>query len=151
MGCGFYDPILGPRPPEEECFHDGGDRGPRAGIGPDGQLHGLDPEDTIGEYTDAAGRRRVVPSNRICLCSPRFAVLRSNLPLSRYEAAVGVQGSVGIRGQNLMEQRMPSLQERQFAELKSDLRPATANRGSNNHRASADWCAWRCWTRNNLI
>ena len=77
VGCGFYDPILGPRPPEEECFHDGGDRGPRAGIGPDGQLHGLDPEDTIGEYTDAAGRRRVVPSNRICLCSPRFAVLEA--------------------------------------------------------------------------
>ena len=75
VGCGYYDPILGPRPPEEECFHDGGDRSPPAGIGPDGRLHGLDPEDTIGEYTDAAGRRRVVPSNRICLCSPRFAVL----------------------------------------------------------------------------
>jgi uncharacterized repeat protein (TIGR01451 family) len=119
VGCGFYDPILGPRPPEEECFHDGGDRGPRAGVGADGRLYGLDPEDTVGEYTDAAGRRRVVPSNRICLCSPRFAVLRSNLPLGRYEAAVGVQDALGVRGQILMEQRTPSLQERQFAELKS--------------------------------
>jgi uncharacterized repeat protein (TIGR01451 family) len=119
VGCGFYDPILGPRPPEEECFHDGGDRGPRAGIGSDGQLHGLDPEDTVGEYTDAAGRRRVVPSNRICLCSPRFAVLRSNLPLGRYEGAIGVHDALGVRGQILMEQRTPSLQERQFAELKS--------------------------------
>ncbi len=119
VGCGFYDPLLGPKPLEEECFHDGGDRGPRAGIGADGQLYGLDPEDTVGEYTDAAGRRRVVPSNRICLCSPRFAVLRSNLPLGRYEAAVGVQGADGVRGQILMEQRTPSLQERQFAELKA--------------------------------
>ncbi len=104
VGCGFFDPVLGPRPFDEECFHDGGDRGPRAGIGPDGQLHGLDPEDTVGEYTDAVGRRRVVASNRICLCSPRFAVLRSNLPLGRYEAAVGVQDALGVRGQNLMEQ-----------------------------------------------
>jgi uncharacterized repeat protein (TIGR01451 family) len=73
----------------------------------------------VGEYTDAAGRRRVVPSNRICLCSPRFAVLRSNLPLGRYEGVIGVQDADVVHSQNLMEQRTPSLQERQFAELKS--------------------------------
>ena len=89
-GCLFYDPILGPRPPTEECLHDGGDRGPRAGIGPDGRLAGLDAEDTVGEYTGADGQRRVVASNRICLCSPRFAVLRSELPLGSYESAVGL-------------------------------------------------------------
>jgi uncharacterized repeat protein (TIGR01451 family) len=119
VGCGFYDPILGPRCPTEECFHDGGDRGPRAGIGPDGRLHGLDPEDTVGEYTDAAGRRRVVCSNECCLCSPRFGVLRSELPLARYEVAVAPVGANGLRGQLLVEARTPSLQQRQYEEMKA--------------------------------
>jgi uncharacterized repeat protein (TIGR01451 family) len=134
VGCGFYDPILGPRPQEEECLHDGGDRGPRAGIGADGRLYGLDPEDTVGEYTDASGRRRVVPSNRICLCAPRFAVLRSELPVGRYEAALSVQDAHSVREQTVVEQRTPSLQERQFAEMKlilSKEKPsgATASQG----------------------
>ena len=120
-GCLFYDPILGPRPPTEECLHDGGDRGPRAGIGPDGRLAGLDAEDTVGEYTGADGQRRVVASNRICLCSPRFAVLRSQLPLGSYESAVGLLDTRGVREQTQVSQRTPSLQNRQFEELKSIL------------------------------
>ena len=119
--CRFYDPLVGPRPPTEECLHDGGDRGPRAGIGPDGQLHGLDAEDTVGEYTDAAGRRRVVPSNRVCICSPRFAVLRNELPLGRYESAVGPLAERSVREQDQIQQQVPSLQNRQYAELKSIL------------------------------
>ncbi len=117
-GCLFYDPILGPRPPTEECLHDGGDRGPRAGIGPDGRLAGLDAEDTVGEYTDAAGRRRVVASNRICLCSPRFAVLRGELPLGRYEGTVSLHNAQSSHGQSLVEQGTPILQKQQYGELK---------------------------------
>ena len=31
LGCvPLHDPLYGPRPPEEECFHDGGDRAPKA-------------------------------------------------------------------------------------------------------------------------
>jgi uncharacterized repeat protein (TIGR01451 family) len=119
VGCGYYDPIIGPRCPTEECFHDGGDRGPRAGIGQDGQLHGLDPEDTVGEYTDAAGRRRVVCSNEVCLCSPRFGVLRSELPLARYESSLGPHDAVCVHAQTLLEGRTPSLQKRQYEEMKA--------------------------------
>ncbi len=90
-----------------------------AGIGPDGKLHGLDPEDTIGEYTDAAGRRRVVCSNEVCLCSPRFGVLRSELPLLVNETAVGLRDTHSASGQTLLEQGTPSLQNRQYAELKA--------------------------------
>ena len=117
-GAGFYDPAIGPRPPTQECFHDGGDHGPRAGIGPDGRLHGLDPEDTVGEYTDAAGRRHVVCSNEICLCSPRYGVLRAELPLGRYEGSVVLLGAQSLRGQSLVEQGTPILQKQQYGELK---------------------------------
>ena len=146
VGCGFYDPILGPRPPTEECFHDGGDHGLRAGIGPDGKLHGLDPEDTVGEYTDAAGRRRVVCSNEVCLCSPRFGVMRSELPLVVNETAVVLGDTRSFSSQNLVEQGTPSLQKQQYAELKSVVSREKPS-GSTGRRASAGWCACACWRR----
>ena len=118
-GCMFYDPVLGPRPPTEECLHDGG--ASRVGVGPDGRVAGLEAEDTVGEYTDPAGQRRVVASNRICLCSPRFAVLRSELPLGRYETAVSLQDERSVQEQTQVSQRVPSVQNRQYAELKSIL------------------------------
>ena len=118
-GCMFYDPILGPRAPTEECLHDGGSA--RAGIGPDGRAAEVEAEDTVGEYTDAAGRRRLVASNRVCLCSPRFAVLRGELPLGRYELSVSLQDMHSVREQTQVSQRMPSLQNRQYEELKSIL------------------------------
>lgn len=78
--CGvvLYDPILGPKFPAEECLPDGGDVGPRLGIGPDGRLHGLNPTDVSAEYT-VLGVRRVATSNRVCVCVPRFAVQRAEI------------------------------------------------------------------------
>jgi uncharacterized repeat protein (TIGR01451 family) len=76
--CGvmLYDPILGPKFPHEECLTDGGDVGPRLGIGRGGRLGGLNPTDVAVEYTQ--GRlRRVTTSNRVCVCVPRFAVRRA--------------------------------------------------------------------------
>ncbi len=73
----WFDPILGPRKPLEEILPDGGDSGPRVGIGPDGHVGGLDVTDTAAEYRYGLGPRRVTISNRVCLFSPRFAVLRA--------------------------------------------------------------------------
>jgi uncharacterized repeat protein (TIGR01451 family) len=80
----LYDPILGPKPLTEECMHDGGDVGAKAGFGPDGELHGLDPSDTVAEYVDACGRRKIAISNRVCVCVPRFAVIRTELAPRSY-------------------------------------------------------------------
>ena len=44
---------------------DGGDIGLRAGWGPDGKLRGLDPSDTVAEYVDSKGRKRLAVSNRV--------------------------------------------------------------------------------------
>jgi uncharacterized repeat protein (TIGR01451 family) len=118
----------GPRA-EEECLHDGGDRGPRAGIGPDGRLHGLDPEDTVAEYTDSRGCRSVVPSNRICLCVPRYGVLRTELQLVRLDGEIAPNDTVGAKGQVMVQTRVPSLLSKQYEYLnayKGRLRPTGA-------------------------
>jgi uncharacterized repeat protein (TIGR01451 family) len=102
---------------EEECFHDGGDRGQRAAIGPDGRLHGLDPEDTVAEYTDSQGRRSVVCSNRVCLCVPRFGVLRTELLPSGINTVVGAGEGRLTKSQVQVTTRVPSLQAERFDHL----------------------------------
>lgn len=74
-GVQVYDPILGPRPPAEECMHDGGDTGIPVGLDPQGGLHGLDPSDTVAEYTDNHGRKHLAISNRVCICVPRYGIV----------------------------------------------------------------------------
>jgi len=73
----YVDPILGAKPLSEECLRDGGDRGARASVDRNGQLYGLDPEDTVAEYRDSQGDRKLAVSNTVCLCVPRFGILRT--------------------------------------------------------------------------
>jgi uncharacterized repeat protein (TIGR01451 family) len=76
----LVDPRVGQACPEEEiCFHDGGDEGLPAGIGPDGKLRGVDPSDTVAQYDDSRGLRRVAISNKVCFCVPRYLVLRNEM------------------------------------------------------------------------
>jgi uncharacterized repeat protein (TIGR01451 family) len=76
----LVDPMAGlDCPVDEMCFHDGGDSGSPAGYGPDGKLRGLDPSDTIAQYHDSKGNPKIAISNRVCLCVPRFVVLRTEL------------------------------------------------------------------------
>jgi uncharacterized repeat protein (TIGR01451 family) len=76
----LVDPKLGCADPSDEmCFHDGGDSGLPVGYGPDGKLRGLDPSDTVAQYVDGHGNPKIAISNRVCLCVPRFVVLRSAL------------------------------------------------------------------------
>jgi uncharacterized repeat protein (TIGR01451 family) len=114
----FYDPRLGPKPPKEECLHDGGDRGSPAGLDGEGRLTGVDPEDTVAEYTDSYGRRRVTHSNRVCLCVPRFGVLRCETPLSRYEGVAVVNAARRAQPQQRLDVVMPPLQARAAEQLK---------------------------------
>ncbi len=84
------DPRLGPYPPADEvCFHDGGDVGLKAGHDPVGRLRGVDPSDTVAEYADSHGRRKVAVSNRVCLCVPRFVVMRGETFLAGNYALYG--------------------------------------------------------------
>ena len=93
----FYDPISGPRPPGEECFVDGGDRGAPLGIGPGGRLGGLNPTDVGVEYT-IAGTRRVTTSNVVCLCVPRFVIQRAELVANGVDAQLPLTGHIAVTG-----------------------------------------------------
>jgi len=75
LGIMVYDPIIGAKGAGEECLKDGGDIGPRLGPGRDGQIGGLDPSDTAMQFTTRFGTK-VMPSNRVCICVPRFAAAR---------------------------------------------------------------------------
>ncbi len=112
-----YDPFLGPKWPEEECLQDGGDVGHRAGIGPGGRLEGLDPTDTVMEYTDSQGNRHVTPSNRVCLCVPRFAALRSELPLAGYETRVALANAEEAARGLQVGTLLPSIETREYEHL----------------------------------
>jgi uncharacterized repeat protein (TIGR01451 family) len=112
-----FDPYLGPRPPTEECLQDGGDIGVPAGIGPDGRLGGVDPSDSVAEYRDSQGRRHVARSNRVCLCVPRYAVLRTITPPVGYETLTGPGGTQTVQERVLVKGRVPSLQALQNERL----------------------------------
>jgi uncharacterized repeat protein (TIGR01451 family) len=113
----FYDPRLGPKPLEEECLRDGGDHGNRAGFDANGQLAGVEPEDTVAEYTDSKGRRHITHSNSVCLCVPRFAVLRCETPLGHYDGVHTVRGTRTVEPQALLEARTLPLQTRKYEQL----------------------------------
>lgn len=113
----MIDPIAGAKPPDEECLQDGGDIGIRTGIGPNGEILGLDPSDTAAAYTDSRGQRKVSVSNRICVCVPRFLVVRGITALIGYTTAVNPVGAQTIHGQTQMQGRVPSLEANQNKHL----------------------------------
>lgn len=108
FGCSpvpLYDPILGPKVSTDECFPNGGDRGPRVGIGPGGRLGNLDPTDAAMEYTRGTKREAVV-SNTVCLCSPRFVARRAEAVASVVSGAIAPLEVRQAYGQSVFLQRM---------------------------------------------
>ena len=79
--------------PQDEYLADGGDSGVPAGVTRDGQVRGLDVQDTIAHYDTLDGRTLVEPSNRVWLYSPRFRAVRQVVSLrqdDQVEASSGV-------------------------------------------------------------
>jgi uncharacterized repeat protein (TIGR01451 family) len=130
----LFDPILGPRPPEEECLHDGGDSGLPVGLDQTGHLHGLDPADTVAEYTDSKGGRHLAVSNRVCICSPRFVVLRGETNLGRYAMIVEVGNANALRGQEQVAMQYPQRFTEQFEQLQA-LRGRLRPKGNEGTQA----------------
>src|SRR5262249_46516676 len=95
--------------PEEECLYDGGDRGTPVGLDREGRLLGLDPADTVAEYTTGPGKRQLAVSNRVCVCVPRFTVLRTQLLPSGYDPAPGVGAEATAQAQSVMRTHLPSV------------------------------------------
>lgn len=113
----FYDPILGPRIPLEECLYDGGDSGIPAGIDAEGRAGGVDPSDTVAAFTDSGGRRHLAVSNRVCVCVPRFLVLRNEVQLGRIENVTGPGQASALAIQSGIRVRQPAYEAGQAEEL----------------------------------
>jgi uncharacterized repeat protein (TIGR01451 family) len=84
-----------------------------AGIGPDGRLHGLDPADTVAEYSDCKGDRHVTPSNPVCIFAPRFGFIRAEIAPAGYSGVATPVGAGGVVVQAGLESRWPPLLTRQ--------------------------------------
>jgi uncharacterized repeat protein (TIGR01451 family) len=85
----------------DEYLCDGGDRGlPVHYSGP--KMLGLESEDTVVEFENEDGKRRVQPANKVCIYSPRFASIVS---VSGAVEDVGggrpVQAVASVRGMGL--------------------------------------------------
>ncbi len=127
-GCfSAYDPTAGPPFPEEECLHDGGDVGLTAGLDRAGQLHGLDPSDTVAVYQDSKGNKHVAVSNRICICVPRFGVVRMLTLPTGYGTSVALVGTNTVVTQGQMQARLPTVQTKQTVLLDSMASRARAS------------------------
>ncbi|RUL89241.1 DUF11 domain-containing protein [Tautonia sociabilis] len=64
--------------PGDEYLCDGGDHASKAGVGPDGNLLGVEPQDAMIRF-NAGSKPRVLPTNTVCLYAPRFAAIRNSL------------------------------------------------------------------------
>jgi uncharacterized repeat protein (TIGR01451 family) len=81
--CPVYDPVHGPRHPSEfVTVWDGGDSRNPAGFNRDNKLKGVDPTDTMAEYVDSKGNKKLAISNRVGICVPRFITFKGEYGLA---------------------------------------------------------------------
>jgi uncharacterized repeat protein (TIGR01451 family) len=112
------DPRAGPISPAEfMCVPDGGDVGLPAGFDRQGKLRGLDPSDTVAEYFDSLGRRRLAVSNRVCLCIPRFIVVMTETAIANQVALMGPGAIKSGSGPGDIKSAQPTLEHHQKLQL----------------------------------
>jgi len=122
------DPIHGLDWQEEEVIKDGGDVPPFAGLDAQGKLGGLNPKDTVAEYSDSCGRRKLAISNRVCLLVPRYAVVRTDITPLGYDLLVGPAHQRVVQGQEVVLMRLPPIITEQVEQpevMKNRQRPVS--------------------------
>lgn len=76
----LIDPIAGPLHPSQfVSVYDGGDSGLPVGFDVRGKLAGVDPSDTVAEYVNSWGNKKIAISNKVALCIPRYILLRTEV------------------------------------------------------------------------
>ena len=74
-------PRMGPPEAANEYLRDGGDGQIRTRVGRNGEVRGLELEDTVVHFDTPDGRTLVEPSNQVQVYSPRFAAVRQVVSL----------------------------------------------------------------------
>jgi uncharacterized repeat protein (TIGR01451 family) len=94
--------------PQEYIF-DGGDRDPLVRLRDDNSTSGLDPEDTVIQYTTANGRTFVQSGCRVAIYAPRFASVRKRIGPQTADLALRPQASVSPDGPGLVREQLPAI------------------------------------------
>jgi uncharacterized repeat protein (TIGR01451 family) len=116
--CQMYDPVSGPAPPwPYYALPDGGDRGLSAGFDPAGRLRGLDPADTVAEYEDSRGNRRLAVSNCVKCLLPRFVVARGEMVVDSRVGLFASGKTTATQGQFTHRTSTPVLSQHQMEHL----------------------------------
>jgi uncharacterized repeat protein (TIGR01451 family) len=143
-----------PRPtqpslPRDEYLCDGGDRATPAAPGSTGHASGVDPRDAVVQFDIGlknGSRRRILPTNVVCVYAPRFAEVRVSTGTNQNVDVQGIRtdkrSSKLVQSQGVVESK--GLVQNQAPELARNLaKPAAlkgrlnVSEGSNNRRASA--------------
>ncbi len=107
LGCSavpLYDPILGPKSSDLECFINGGNVDANLGIGLDGGVYPLRSTNTIAEYV-AGSKRKFGTSNVVCICAPRFVIRRVDVGSSGVQGRTAPGAVAQVTGRDVFQQR----------------------------------------------
>jgi len=104
----IIDPIAGPADwTRDVTLYDGGDTPPPAGYSR-GKLRGVNPSDTVAEYVDARGYKRVVASNRVGILVPRFVIIRGESTLAEHSMPIALGGTGAVHGRETIRFHQPT-------------------------------------------
>ncbi len=84
--------------PRDEFLCDGGDHGEPVHFAGEGGLAGIDPRDAVVNF-NAGDRPRLLPTNVVCVYSPRFASVRASVGLSESLNAAQARSAELLQGQ----------------------------------------------------
>jgi uncharacterized repeat protein (TIGR01451 family) len=113
----LIDPVLGPMHPSQfVSVYDGGDSGLPVGFDVRGKLAGVDPSDTVAEYVNSAGTKKIAISNKVALCIPRYILMRTEVTpgvremIASPDATLAKKTPVTIEGSQELIERVQKLQ-----------------------------------------
>lgn len=95
--------------PQEYIF-DGGDRDPPVRLREDLTQVGLDPEDTVIQYTTKTGMTEVQAGCRVAIYAPRFGSVRKRTGVLESELALRPQSADLPAGPGMIKEKLPPIQ-----------------------------------------
>lgn len=92
--------------PQEYIF-DGGDRDPQVRLREDLTQTGLDPEDTVIQYTTKTGVTEVQSGCRVAIYAPRFGSVRKRTGVLTTDLALRPQAAILPNGPGMLKEQLP--------------------------------------------
>lgn len=107
---------------DDEYLCDGGDRDQPVHYEA-GEMVGLDTEDTVAEYDDEEGRRRIRPTNKRCIYAPRFsAIVSVSAALVDVGSERAIESFVSEQGSGLKTRDVTFVHEQRDASQRMETR-----------------------------